>query len=107
MSSYDFEPCWEYITHNYEATLLDTKEYFMGQLKLMMEAAYEKGYDAGQKDVKPANSTHDSDYCEFCANHRKGDKLYQEDVSYDGALGFDYVRDIKFCPICGKELQDD
>lgn len=49
-TSYDFESCWKYISGNYDADILDTKEHFMNQLKYMMEAAYEKGYDAGHKD---------------------------------------------------------
>lgn len=38
--------------------------------------------------------------------HRKGDKLY-ELTDYDGGLCFDYVEDIKHCPLCGKELKED
>lgn len=49
-TSYDFESCWKYISSNYDADILDTKERFMNQLKYMMEATYEKGYDAGYKD---------------------------------------------------------
>lgn len=44
--------------------------------------------------------------CNFCMNHFKGDTLY-ESSDWDGGIGFDYIRDIKYCPICGKELQDD
>ena len=76
-TSYDFESCWKYISGNYDADILDTKEHFMNQLKYMMEAAYEKGYDAGFKDgkerqknmkvIKEANySTHDTEICEGC-----------------------------------------
>lgn len=106
MISYDFDRCWEYLTHNYDADLLDTKEHFMGQLKLMTETAYDMGYDTGKKDGESNAAIINSNYCEFCANHCKGDKLY-EDSSYDGGIRFDYIRDIKFCPLCGKELQDD
>ena len=106
MSSYDFDRCWEYLTHNYDADLLDTKEHFMSQLKLMMETAYEKGYDAGKKDGESNASATNSNYCSFCSNHCKGDTLYEEG-SYDWGIGFDHISDIKFCPICGKELEDD
>ena len=106
MISYDFDRCWEYITNNYDANLLDTKEHFMDQLKFIMEITYEKGYDAGKKDGESNTATASPNYCEFCANHCKNDTLY-ESSSYDGGIGFDYIRDIKFCPICGKELQDD
>lgn len=56
-TSYDFESCWKYISGNYDADILDTKEHFMNQLKYMMEAAYEKGYDAGFKDGKERQKT--------------------------------------------------
>jgi len=105
MSSYDFEGCWKYISGNYDADLLDTKEHFMGQLKLMMETTYDMGYDTGKKDGESNAFATNSNYCEFCANHCKDDTLYERS-SYDGGVGFDYIRDIKFCPICGKELQD-
>lgn len=41
--------------------------------------------------------------CEFCQNHEQGDTLY-ESSDWDGGIGFDYIRDIKYCPICGKKL---
>lgn len=41
--------------------------------------------------------------CEFCQNHERGDTLY-EPSDWDGGIGFDYIRDIKYCPICGKKL---
>ena len=43
-------------------------------------------------------------YCEFCANHESGDTLY-EMSDWDGGIGFDYIRDIHYCPICGKKLK--
>jgi len=42
--------------------------------------------------------------CKFCQYHYMGDTLY-ESADWDNGIGFDYIRDIKFCPICGKELQ--
>lgn len=50
--------------------------------------------------------TYDPDACPFCANHFKGDTIY-EDSDWDGGIGFDYIRDIKYCPLCGEELRDD
>ena len=41
--------------------------------------------------------------CTFCEEHEKGDTLY-EMSSWDGGIGFDYIRNIRFCPLCGKEL---
>lgn len=43
--------------------------------------------------------------CSFCEEHEKGDTLY-ESSSWDGGIGFDYIYDIKFCPLCGKELKE-
>lgn len=44
--------------------------------------------------------------CEFCESHYKGDTLY-ESADWDGGIGYDFIRDIKYCPLCGKELKDD
>ena len=41
--------------------------------------------------------------CNFCRQHECGDTLY-ESVYWDGGVSFDYIRDIRFCPICGREL---
>lgn len=42
--------------------------------------------------------------CDFCECHEKGDTLY-EATSWDGGISFDYIRNIKYCPLCGKELE--
>ena len=42
--------------------------------------------------------------CTFCMNHEKGDNLY-ESSDWDGGIGFDYIRNIQFCPLCGRELK--
>lgn len=44
--------------------------------------------------------------CSFCEYHEKGDTLY-ESSSWDGGIGFDYIRDIRYCPICGRKLSAD
>ncbi len=44
--------------------------------------------------------------CEFCQNHEQGDTLY-EPSDWDGGIGFDYIRNIKYCPICGKKLNSE
>lgn len=41
--------------------------------------------------------------CSFCRQHECGDTLY-ESANWDGGVGFDYIRDIRFCPICGRKL---
>ena len=38
--------------------------------------------------------------CEFGKNHEQGDSLF-ESSDWDGGIGFDYIRGIKYCPICG------
>lgn len=43
--------------------------------------------------------------CAFCRCHERGDTLY-ESSDWDGGVGFDYIRDIKYCPICGRGLLD-
>ena len=42
--------------------------------------------------------------CEY-EDLEQGDTLYIE-RSWDGGIEFDYIRNIKFCPVCGKELPD-
>lgn len=50
------------------------------------------------------NTTNESVYCEFCSSHEDGDTLY--DMSdWDGGIEFNYIRDIHYCPICGKKLK--
>mgnify|MGYP001404531159 CR=1 FL=1 len=44
--------------------------------------------------------------CEFCLEHEKGDTLY-EYSTWDGGIGFDYIHNINFCPLCGKELKEE
>ena len=44
--------------------------------------------------------------CWFCENHESGDTLY-ESSDWDGGIGFDYIRDIKYCPICGERLRSE
>lgn len=50
------------------------------------------------------------DGCDVCRNGNleEGDTLYKSS-DWDGGIGFDYIRDIRFCPICGRKLkvQDD
>lgn len=43
--------------------------------------------------------------CEYYSLER-GDMLYVS-ADWDGGIGFDYIRDIRFCPICGKELPEE
>lgn len=43
-------------------------------------------------------------YCDFCQNHEPGDTLYDR-TSWDGGVGYDYINNIQYCPICGKKLK--
>lgn len=44
----------------------------------------------------------------ICEYHdlEKGDTLYVS-AHWDGGLAFDYIREIKVCPVCGKELPEE
>lgn len=68
---------------------------------------YEKGYEDGKKDAdRSAPKTYKEWVeleCKFCRSHERGDTLY-ESADWDCGIGFDYIRDIKFCPLCGREL---
>ena len=46
----------------------------------------------------------ETNYCEFCENHGDGDTLY--DIGdWDGGIEFNYIRNIHYCPLCGKKLK--
>lgn len=34
-----------------------------------------------------------------------GDTLYIS-ADWDGGIGFDYIRNIQYCPVCGKKLEE-
>lgn len=46
------------------------------------------------------------DGCDVCRNGNleEGDTLYKSS-DWDGGIGFDYIRDIRFCPICGRKME--
>lgn len=43
--------------------------------------------------------------CDFCLNHRQGDVLYDYS-SWEGGISFDYIENIKYCPLCGRTLKE-
>lgn len=47
----------------------------------------------------------ENEICDFCFHHEAGDDLY-EMSGWDGGIGFDYIRNIQYCPMCGKKLRD-
>lgn len=65
------------------------------QLPLVVNSAFADAVKALPSADRP--SVED---CEFCQNHEQGDTLY-EPSDWDGGIGFDYIRDIKYCPLCG------
>lgn len=54
----------------------------------------------------PGNGASNEEKC-VCKDRglEKGDTLYIS-ADWDGGIGFDYIRNIKFCPVCGKELPE-
>lgn len=51
------------------------------------------------KDVQPVRH----DPCDVCDGLEDEDTLYIYS-EWDGAIGFDHIRDIHFCPKCGRRL---
>ena len=43
--------------------------------------------------------------CEY-EGLEQGDTLYIE-RSWDGGIEFNYIRNIKYCPVCGRELPNE
>lgn len=43
------------------------------------------------------------DKCRLCEELEPGDTLYRSD-SWDYGIGFEYINDIQYCPICGAKL---
>lgn len=54
----------------------------------------------------PGNGASNEEKC-VCKERglEKGDTLYIS-ADWDGGIGFDYIHNIKFCPVCGKELPE-
>lgn len=66
---------------------------------------FQKQLDAiPDENVVPVSVRPEQEGCNFCRNHEEGDTLY-ESSDWDGGIGFDYICDIKFCPICGSKLR--
>lgn len=41
--------------------------------------------------------------CKYCRELDADDTLYMAN-DWDGGIGFEYIRHIKYCPICGRKL---
>ena len=76
----------------------------MSESTLTLLAHHDNVIKALEKQIPPKKNWEEE--CCFCRTHEAGDTLY-EDSSWDGGIGFDYVRDIKYCPICGRRLIDE
>jgi rubredoxin len=57
------------------------------------------------KTVQPETSTQPCEPCEVCKWLYNGETLYAFS-DCDGGIGFDYIRGIKYCPVCGRRLTD-
>jgi len=69
------------------------------------KAEFQRQLDAlPDENVVPVSDRPEQEGCNFCLNHEEGDTLY-ESSDWDGGIGFDFIRDIKFCPICGSKLR--
>jgi hypothetical protein len=53
----------------------------------------------------PSAQPEQKEPCSACKNLEIGDTLYASS-DWDGGVGFDYIRDIKYCPVCGRKLND-
>lgn len=54
--------------------------------------------------LKEARPVYVKPLCDVCRNLEDGDTLYQSS-DWDGGIGFDYIRDIHYCPACGRKLK--
>ena len=90
---------------------LDELKYEMKYGAVIDQCGLDTAYDI-IKDLPSAELEHKAPIsfeeqlsldCSFCRQHECGDTLY-ESADWDGGVSFDYVRDIRFCPICGREL---
>lgn len=57
------------------------------------------------KALKEARPVYAKPMCEVCRGLEDGDTLY-ESADWDGGIGFDYIRDVHYCPRCGRKLKD-
>ena len=54
-------------------------------------------------NIDPDVLLEDVTKCQVCENLEFGDTLYVYS-DWDGGIGFDYIRNIKYCPVCGRRL---
>ena len=53
----------------------------------------------------PSAESEQKEPCSAWEGLEDGDTLYAHS-DWDGGIGFDYIRDIKYCPVCGRRLNN-
>ena len=56
----------------------------------------------GLKEL-PSAQEEQKEPCWACKSLENGDTLYAMS-DWDGGIGFDYIRNIEYCPVCGRKL---
>lgn len=69
----------------------------------LLREAVDTAISALQAQDVPDNDVGDIKPCEVCYYLEDGDTLYKFS-DWDGGIGFDYIRDISYCPKCGRRL---
>lgn len=57
----------------------------------------------GNSEQLPPAQPEQKEPCSACEGLEDGDTLYAHS-EWDGGIGFDYIYDIKYCPVCGRRL---
>ena len=89
-------------------------KYEEGKLNILTQSDFEKMYqevesvsdeDAeNNKDI--SDKKEDNEKCLFCRCHVAGDVLYERDDT-DFSVEFERITNIKFCPKCGRRLNEE
>lgn len=59
--------------------------------------------ERGLKELPTEEGEEQKEPCEVCKSLENGDTLYSMS-GWDGGIGFDYIHNIKYCPVCGRKL---
>ena len=55
-------------------------------------------------DFTPNAKPEQKEPCSVCEGLEDGDTLYVHS-DWDGGIAFDYINNIKYCPVCGRKLK--
>ncbi len=83
-----------------------TKELAIQILRGEVLCTNEQTHEAVFMAIKALkNEQKQGELCDFCSNYglEDGDTLYIS-ADWDGGVAFDYIRDIHYCPKCGRKL---